>query len=122
MVKRLPEPVDLDKIEVIQQAIAASYNLRRFELLKRTNDRQTTEARQIGLYLAKRFTSCTNDQIAKAFLYAQENSVFQAVGIIRERVNQDTKFKEWVLSIAREFATIYKVNYLDKGEKHHGKA
>ena len=110
MAKRTPEIVDLNKIELIQQVVCNAYDLRRFELLKRSNDGVSTEARQVGIYLTKRFTACTNEQIAKGFLYTQVNSVHQAVGSIGDRIRADDEFKAWVLSIAREFATLYKQN------------
>jgi chromosomal replication initiator protein len=91
--------------ESVIRAVAQSFQLSPEDLKGRRRDRQTTLARQLGMYLLKEATGSTLSQIGLEFGNRDHSTVSHATQKMAADINNDPYLRRKVLEIQRELST-----------------
>jgi putative transposase len=88
-------------LEAIKSAVCAEYQIDRSQLL-RSNRGMSNQARNVAMYLARRFSGETLKAIGKAFGLGNYSSVSSVVSRMKSEIQGDTKMRRRVERIGRQ--------------------
>ncbi len=87
------ESVDVEKIK---QVVAGRYNISVDELCGRRRTQNIAEARQIAMYLTKKLTSNTLQEVGKKFGGRDHGTVMHAIKVVEDSMKQNESFSRTV--------------------------
>ena len=93
----------LINVELIQNTVAAHYNLGLQEMLSQRRSRSLARPRQIAMYLAKQYTTNSLPDIGRKFSNRDHTTVIHAVKKIDELIKKDNEIKQNVNEIKKKF-------------------
>ena len=93
----------LINVELIQNTVAAHYNLGIQEMLSQRRSRSLARPRQIAMYLAKQYTTNSLPDIGRKFSNRDHTTVIHAVKKIDELIKKDNEIKQNVNEIKKKF-------------------
>ena len=89
-------------IELIQNTVAAHFNLNIHEMLSARRTRSLARPRQIAMYLAKLYTTNSLPEIGRKFTNRDHTTVIHAVKKIEELMQKDNEIKQRVFEIKKK--------------------
>lgn len=96
---RLPEETPESSVEQIQAAVAKHFQIRIQDLKSKERTQNIAMARQIAMYLIRKYTSLTFAEIASFFGGRDHSTVIHAVNKISESVETDSELSRIVTAI-----------------------
>ena len=90
-------------VELIQNTVAAHYNLSIQEMLSQRRSRSLARPRQIAMYLAKQYTTNSLPDIGRKFSNRDHTTVIHAVKKIDDLIKKDNEIKQNVNEIKKKF-------------------
>ena len=88
-------------IELIQNTVAAHFNLNIHEMLSVRRTRSLARPRQIAMYLAKLYTTNSLPEIGRKFTNRDHTTVIHAVKKIEELIQKDNEMKQNIFEIKK---------------------
>ncbi len=89
-------------VEMIQNLVAAHYNLNLQELLSPRRSRSLARPRQIAMYLSKQHTTNSLPDIGRKFSNRDHTTVIHAVKKIDELIKKDNEIKQSIIDIKKK--------------------
>ena len=89
-------------IESIQNMVAAHFNLDIQEMLSARRSRSLARPRQIAMYLAKQYTTCSLPEIGRKFSNRDHTTVIHAVKKIEELIKNNNEIKQNIGEIKKK--------------------
>jgi chromosomal replication initiator protein len=95
--------------EIIQQAVAAAYNLKTSDLLGPSRSRSVAAARHVAMFLARRMTNLQIQEIGGHFGGRDHSSVIYAIKKITEAIARDRSLARLVEGIEKSLSSAGRV-------------
>jgi Bacterial dnaA protein helix-turn-helix len=92
---RMPLPTN-DRVAKIQQLVADAFLLEMDELLSQRRPERITWPRQIAVYLARKFTDCSLNDLASQFGFRAHKTVMYACTKVQSRMETEPKIRTLV--------------------------
>ncbi len=89
-------------IDEIQKMVCNFYNVTYDDLLSKTRKREIVQARQITMYLAKKFTKSSLKAIGEHFSGKDHTTVIHSCQTVENLMDTDTAYKERLLEIMQK--------------------
>jgi len=83
-------------IEQIQKRVAEVYDIRLSDMTSRKRPQYIAMPRQVAMYLARKLTKCTLNEIGAAFGNRDHGTVLHAYNTVKERMEKDEKIRQTV--------------------------
>ena len=93
----------LINVELIQNTVAAHFNLGIQEMLSQRRSRSLARPRQIAMYLAKKLTANSLPEIGRKFSNRDHTTVIHAVKKIEELIKTDNEIRQNITEIKKGF-------------------
>ena len=92
----------MEKLESIQNMVAAHFNLDIQEMLSARRSRSLARPRQIAMYLAKQYTTNSLPDIGRKFSNRDHTTVIHAVKKIEELIKNNNEIKQNIGEIKKK--------------------
>src|SRR6202007_2091896 len=89
-------------IENIQKMVCEYYHIQYDKLLAKTRKREIVQARQITMYLAKKFTKCSLNNIGEHFGGFDHTTVIHSCQTVENLMDSDTEYKDSILELQQK--------------------